>query len=227
MDSQANIMIANGNRLFREGLRQVLSGEKTIKIVGEAVNVQQAVHIVGELKPDVVLIDMSLLEMESTEIISTIRKKSPTTKTLILSASSEKERIFEGLKAGARGCLSKDLGLTNLVKAIHAVIRGELWIERKFMSLFIEGVVAADSRKEHDESATMERLTQREEEVLTCLTKGITNKEIADSLFISERTVKSHLYNIFRKIHVNRRLQAILYAIENGIDQGLVHNKYQ
>jgi DNA-binding NarL/FixJ family response regulator len=227
MDSQTSVLVADENRLFREGLRQVLAEEKEIKIVGEAVNRQQAVHIVGELKPDVMLIDMSFSETESVEIIPSIKEKSPTTKPLILSVSSDEEKILEALKAGARGYLSKDAGVPDLIKAIQSVNRGELWLERQLMAKFIDRTILADSRGEDREAATIERLTQREKEVLGCLTKGCTNKEIAETLFISERTVKSHLNNIFRKIHVTRRLQAILYAIDNGFEQGVVHNKYQ
>jgi DNA-binding NarL/FixJ family response regulator len=220
-------VVADENRLFREGLRQVLAGEKEIKIVGEAVNRQQAVRIVSELKPDVMLIDMTFSETESMEIIPSINEKSPTTKPLILSTSSDEEKIFKALKAGARGYLSKDTGVTDLVKAIQSVHRGELWLERQLMAKFIDGTIRADSGGEDREVSTIESLTQREEEVLGRLTKGCSNKEIAETLFISERTVKSHLNNIYRKIHVTRRHQAILYAIDNGFGQGVVHNKYQ
>jgi DNA-binding NarL/FixJ family response regulator len=220
MDSQTSVVIADGNRLFREGLRQVLTGEKQIKIVGEAVNGQQAVDVVGELKPDVMLIDMAFIDTEKEKVIPSIREKSPTTKPLMLSTSSGEEKIFEALKAGARGYLSKDAGVPDLVKAIQSVRNGELWLERQLMAKFIDGTIASYSGGEDQEEAKTERLTQREEEVLGCLTKGCTNREIADSLFISERTVKSHLNNIFRKIHVTRRLQAILYAIDNGFEKG-------
>jgi DNA-binding NarL/FixJ family response regulator len=220
-------VVVDENRLFREGLRQVLAGEKEIKIVGEAANKQQAVHIVGELKPDVMLIDMAFSETESMEIIPSIKGKSPTTKPLILSTSSDEEKILEALKAGAKGYLSKDAGVPDLIKAIQSVRYGELWFKRQLMAKFIDGMILADSGGEDREASTIESLTQREEEVLGCLTKGRTNKDIAETLFISERTVKSHLYNIYRKIHVTRRLQAILYAIDNGFEQGVVHNKYQ
>jgi len=220
-------VVVEENRLLREGLRQILAGEKEIKIVGEAVNKQQAVHIVGELKPDVMLIDMAFSETESMEIIPSIKEKSPTTKPLVLSASSDEEKILEALKAGAKGYLSKDAGVPDLIKAIQSVRNGELWFKRQLMAKFIDGTILADSGGEDREASMIESLTQREEEVLGCLTKGRTNKDIAETLFISERTVKSHLNNIYRKIHVTRRLQAILYAIDNGFEQGVVYNKYQ
>lgn len=225
MDGRTSVVIADGNRLFREGLRQVLAGERKINIVGEAMNEQQAVHLAGKLKPDVMLIDMAFSEMESREIIPSIREKSPATKSLLLSASSDEEKIFNALKAGARGYLSKEAGVTDLIKAIRGVDRGEMWLERQLMAKFIDGSVIVDSSKKDPERPKVERLTQREEEVLGCLTKGCTNKEIADSLFISERTVKSHLNSIFRKIHVTRRLQAILYAIENRSEKSVAYNR--
>lgn len=227
MDNETSVVVADENRLFREGLRQVLAGEKEIKIVDEAVNMQQAVSIVGELKPDVILIDMTFSETESMEIIQLIKEKSPTTKPLILSTSSDEGKILEALKAGARGYLSKDSGVSDLIKAIQRVHHGELWLEPQLMAKFIDAKILADPEGEDSEESTIESLTRREEEVLRCLTKGCTNKEIADTLFISERTVKSHLNSIYRKIHVTRRLQAILYAIDNRSGQGVAHHKYQ
>lgn len=218
MDGQISVVIADGNRLFRECLRHVLTGEGVIKIVGEADNVEQAVRLTGKLKPDVILVDIAFSGMESMEFIPSIRQKSPATKPLFLSVSSEEEKIFGALKAGARGYISKDAGIPDLVMAIQGVRRGELWLARHLMAKFIDRTVAVNSGRKDREAETAEQLTQREKEVLRCLTKGYTNKEIADKLFISERTVKSHINHIFRKIHVTRRLQAILYAIENGFE---------
>ncbi|NOR54234.1 MAG: response regulator, partial [Candidatus Aminicenantes bacterium] len=146
-----------------------------------------------------------------------VREKSSNTKALMLSAAMDEAVIFKALKAGAKGYLSKDISSSDLIKAIQTVHQGELWIERKLMARFFEGETTADSGEEARAGTLKEVLTLREKEILSILTKGHTNKEIAQTLFISEKTVKSHLNNIFRKLNVTRRLQAILYTINRGM----------
>jgi len=135
----------------------------------------------------------------------------------MLTVANDEAMILKALKAGAKGYLSKDVGISDLIKAIQAVHQGELWVERKLMARFFEGEAIADPKGEDRSGKTKEGLTPREQEVLRFLTKGTTNKEIAKALFISEKTVKSHLNSIFRKLKVSRRLQAILYAIRRGL----------
>ena len=130
---------------------------------------------------------------------------------------SDEATILKALKAGAKGYLSKDANVSGLIKAIQAVHHGELWIERKLMARFFDEEAIPDSREEDRHLRAKEGLTPREEEILRFLTTGSTNREIAEALFISEKTVKSHLNSIFRKLNVTRRLQAILYVIKRGL----------
>ncbi len=214
---QIKVLIAGNHRIFREGLRLILREENGIQIVGQAVNGLQTIEVVNDLKPDVVLLDILIPKMDGIEIIPPIRQKSPKTKVLVLTSVTDKAVIFKALKAGAKGYISNDEGSSDFIKAIHAVHRGELWIERKLMSKFFDQEAIADSKGGNPHGRTEEGLTLREQEVLSCLTKGCTNKEIAQDLFISEKTVKTHLSSIFRKLKVTRRLQATLYAIRKGL----------
>ena len=221
------IVIADDHRLFRTGLRLILSEEEIIEIVGEAANGVQAIDIITDLKPDVVLLDLAISEMDGIQILTAIRQTSPETKALMFNAAVavDEELIFSSLKMGAKGYLSKNLGSCDLIKAIKAVQRGEMWVEHKLMSKFFEEEHGKVTSMEDRGEKTKSGLTKREQEVLSVLTKGLTNKEIADSLCISEKTVKTHLNNIFRKLNVTRRLQAILYAISRGIHLGLFSAK--
>ena len=218
MEDQIRIVIADNHRLFREGIRLILRQENGIQIVGEAVNGLQTINIVNDLRPDVVLLDITIAKVDGTQVILPIRQKSPETKALMLTAALDEAMIFNSLKAGAKGYISNDEGSSDLIKAIQTVHQGELWIERKLMSRLFDQEAIADSKGGNPPGRTKEGLTPREQEVLSCLTRGDTNKEIAQDLFISEKTVKTHLNNIFRKLKVTRRLQAILYAIREGLN---------
>ena len=217
MEDQIRIVIADGHRLFREGMCLILGQEKGIQIVGEALNGLQTINVVNELKPDVVLLDITIAKIDGTQVVLPIRQKSPKTKALMLTAALDEAMIFKSLKAGAKGYLSKDSSVSDLTKAIKAVHQGELWIERKLMSRFFDQEAIADSKGKNLHGRTKEGLTLREREVLSHLATGCTNKEIAQDLFISEKTVKTHLSSIFRKLKVTRRLQAILCAIREGL----------
>ena len=218
MEDQIRIVIADGHRLFREGMCLILGQEKGIQIVGEAVNELQTINVVNELKPDVVLLDITIAKIDGTQVVLPIRQKSPKTKALMLTAALDEAMIFKSLKAGAKGYVSKDSSVSDLTKAIKAVHQGELWIERKLMSRFFDQEAIADSKGGNPHGRTKEGLTPREREVLHFLATGCTNKEIAQDLFISEKTVKTHLSSIFRKLKVTRRLQAILCAIREGLN---------
>jgi len=217
MEDQIRIVIADGHRLFREGMCLILGQEKGIQIVGEAVNGLQTINIVTDLEPDVVLLDITIAKIDGIQVVLPIREKSPKTKALMLTAALDEAMIFKSLKAGAKGYLSKDSSVSDLTKAIKAVYQGELWIERKLMSRFFDQEAIADSKGGNPHGRTKEGLTPREQEVVHFLATGCTNKEIAQDLFISEKTVKTHLSSIFRKLKVTRRVEAILYAISKGL----------
>ena len=216
IDSKIRIVLAEDYRLIREGLRLIIGSRGNIEIVGEATNGLQAIDVISGLKPDVVLLDITMSELDGIQIIPVIKKKSPATKVLMLAASEDEAMIFKALKAGAKGYLSKNTSTSSLIKAIKVVHKDELWVERKVVARFFYENNTADSGKEGLQENPIKDLTPREQDVLRLLIKGFSNKEIANDLFISEKTVKSHLNKVFRKLNVSRRLDAILSAIKSG-----------
>ena len=173
--------------------------------------------MISDLKPDVVLLDISMPKLDGIKVIPLIKRKSPETKEIMLTASKDEATIVNALKAGAKGYLSKNTSTSCLIKAIKVVHKDELWVERKLVARFFNGVSGTDLDSEDRQKNTQKGLTPREQDVLGFLIKGHTNKEIAQNLFISEKTVKSHLNKIFKKLDVSRRLEAILCAIKLGI----------
>jgi two-component system response regulator DegU len=217
MEGKIKVVIADDHRLFREMLRLALHKEKTIKIVGEAATGRQAIEAIKNIKPDIALLEIILPEMEGLEVLPVIRDKSPKTKVLMLAAHKDEAKIFKALKAGAKGYVSKDASVSDLIKAIQTVHKGELWVERKQMARFFDRETVHSPKGEGQPARRKSVLTAREKEVLSLLSTGQTNKQIAKALFISEKTVKSHLNSIFRKLKVTHRLQAILHAINRGL----------
>ena len=218
MKGPIRVLIADGHRLRREGLGLILGDENGIEVVAEAVNGIQTIALVDDLKPDVVLLDISLPEVDGIRAILPIRQKSPHTKALVFAHDTDEGLIFKLLKAGAKGYISDDSAASDIPKAIRAVHRGELWAARSMVSRFVDQEAIADSSRHNARENNQESLTSREQEVLRLLAKGGTNKEIAQDLFISEKTVKCHVNNIFKKLNVTRRLQAVLYAVGKGLD---------
>ena len=216
-DSNIRIVIAENHSLYREGIRRILNEEKCFEIVGEANNGFQAIDVISDLKPDVVLLNINLPGLDGVQLIPIIKQKSPGTKALMLTSSEDEAKILKALQAGAKGYLSKDTSTSSLIKAIKVVHKDQLWVQRKLVARFFNGDFNDDLDRDSQQKNTKEILTAREQEVLSQLIKGLTNKEIGNELFISEKTVKSHLNKIFRKLNVSRRLQAILHAIKLGL----------
>lgn len=156
--------------------------------------------------------------MNGFELLPIIKQKSPATKALIVSSAIDESAVVKALELGAKGYLSKNASSSCLFNAIEVVINGELWIERKLVAKYFDGIQAAGcSGRQERKEKTKNDLTPREQEVLLLLTKGFANKEIGQKLFICEKTVKSHLHRIFKKLNVNKRLEAILLAMKRGV----------
>lgn len=211
------VVTADPHRLFRAGLRLILSAEDGVEVVGEAADMLETVEVISSLQPDVLLLAFNLPGIDVTESFASIKRRSPKVKLLMLTPTEDESFVFKGLKAGGKGCVSKDARPCDLVRAIRAVHRGELWVERGLIAEFVEMEAIANGTTKDHFGRTEGRLTGREQEILRVLASGGTNREIAQALFISEKTVKCHLNNIFRKLHVTRRLQAVLYAVRSGV----------
>lgn len=212
------IIIADDHRLFTDGLRLILEHDELMDVIGAAKSGREAISMVTELKPDILLLDIGMQKLDGFNTLPMIRKKSPDTKALILTASCVEEDMLEALKEGAKGYLTKNAGRSSLIKAIKAVCAGEMWLDRKLMSRFFEKEICRKLNGKDELCTTLKKvLSAREQEVIRHLAKGRSNKEIAEALFISEKTVKTHLSNIFKKLNVTCRLQAILYAQKTGM----------
>ncbi len=217
MENKIRTIIVDDRRFIRDLFRTMLQQEDGIQIVGEATNEPQVFNLISNLLPDVLLLNLALPNTDLLEVIPVIRRKIPNTKTLLFSDSMGECDVFKSLKAGARGFISFGETHTDLVKAIQTVHKGELWISRKQMASFFDSEATVKARYNDTLEISKEALTQREKETLKCLTTGCTNKEIANTLFISEKTVKCHLNSIFKKLNVTRRVDATLYAINRGM----------
>jgi len=210
--SEITVLIADDHALFREGLRMLLEQEPGIRVVGEATDGIQALGLAEALNPDILLLDVQMPH-DGLRALPMIREKSPMTKVLILSGFDDEEFITEALHHGAKGYLLKTLTPADLVKAIRATHAGELWVERKVVTQVLESLLQKVANLQRPLPENRKGLTGREQEVVKWAIQGMTNKEIAAQLGISDKTVKAHLSNIFSKLNVSRRLQLLLDQI--------------
>ncbi len=209
---QIKILIADDHPVVREGLFAMLSREPDFKVVGEAKDGAEAVDKARRLNPDVVLMDLRMPELDGVEAMRQIRSTNPDIKFIILTTYSDDEYIFSGIEAGARAYLLKDAPREELFKAIRAVYKGESLIQPVVASRLIDRFTEL-SRK----VPSGEQLTERETEILQLMARGAANKEISAQLSISESTVKTHISNIFQKLGVNDRTEAVTQALKRGI----------
>lgn len=210
--SPIRVLIADDHRLFRQGLRHVCQAAGGIEVVGEAENGREAVRLAQELKPDVVLMDIRMPDLDGVEATRQITAHDPTVRIVILTMYREDQYVFEAIKAGARGYLLKDVDEQELVEAVRAVHRGEALINPALAARLLDEF----RRLSQGEGAETEELTAGEMEVLRLVAQGADNKTVAERLALSERTVANRLSEIYRKLHVNSRVQAALVALRRG-----------
>jgi DNA-binding NarL/FixJ family response regulator len=207
------VIIADDHAIVREGTRRVLEAEEDIEVVGEASDGQEAVSRATELKPDVAIIDIAMPKLNGIEATKQIKSLLPSVAILILSAYDNDQYIYGILEAGAAGYLLKNVRGSELVEAIRAVYNGESVlhpiIARKVLQRF-----GPSSRQA--KAGSPEILSERELEVLKLAAKGKSNRDIADELCLSARTVQAHLANIFSKLQVGSRTEAVLYGLKEG-----------
>jgi two-component system, NarL family, response regulator DegU len=208
------VVIADDHALFRDGLRKILSLEKDILVVGEAASGDEVPKVVERTKPDVLLLDLKMPKGDVVQNLLDVAARSPATRVMILTAFSDEENVMNAAKGGAKGYVPKGVPSTTLLQAIKTVYGGGFWIDKEIPSweVFQEIVQAQTTSREAtpqlDES--IKALTKREMEILRLVSEGLTNEEIGKKIFISEKTVKTHLTNIFDKLKVNNRFKAAL-----------------
>ncbi len=219
---KSRVLLIDDNYEHLAGIRELLNLEGTFDVVGIATNITMGINLVKKYQPDVVLLDMNMPERDGLQGIIEINKLELGTKILALSGYDDADLIFRAMKIGAKGYVLKTMASAQLIYAIEEVLNGKIYLPNALTSRFFEyfqkSFQEENSRQENarDEENLLNELTQREEEVLELLTQGITYKGVANKLFISETTVKTHVNNIFQKLQVNDRTQAVLYAINNG-----------
>lgn len=206
------VFIAEDHAIVRKGIRNLLSLEQDIEVIGDAQNGLEAVKAVGDLKPDVILMDLLMPELDGTSAIKQIMQDQPDSRVLVLTSFATDEMIFPAIKAGAMGYLLKDSDPSELVDAIRQVNAGEC---------SLHPVIARKLLKElkltPKPPSPVQELTDREVEVLKLVAQGKSNRTISDDLVISLGTVRSHLSNILSKLHLASRTQATLYALQQGL----------
>lgn len=220
------VLLVDDQTLIRQGIRMLLLTEAGIEVVGEAVNGREALAMIEQHRPQVVLMDVRMPEMDGVAATREITRRFPEVGVIILTTFEDEEYIFEGLRAGARGYLLKDISSEEMAEAIRVVARGGALIQpsitRKVLSEFarLSGPAAAAaplSRPASQSDIQVEPLTEREREVLRCIAEGLSNREIAERLVITEGTVKNHVSNLIAKLNVRDRTQALLKAQELGL----------
>jgi NarL family two-component system response regulator LiaR len=212
--SKIRVLLAEDHVVVREGTRELMRRERDMEIVGEAGDGQEATRLATELQPDVVLMDIAMPKLNGIEATKQIKARCPTSAVLILTAYDSDQYIFALLEAGAAGYLLKNVRGRELIEAIRAVHAGESVLHPVVTRRVIDRFKAA--RGEFGENGAAEPLTERELEVLQLASKGMTNKDIAKGLCLSVRTVQCHLGNIFSKLGVGSRTEAILHGLRRG-----------
>jgi two-component system, NarL family, nitrate/nitrite response regulator NarL len=216
MQQPARILIADDHPVFRQGLMSVFRNERSFSIVGEASDGQQALKMIRDLHPDVLLLDLVMPGLTGLDTLRELSISPTPVRTVLLTASIATEQIVQALQLGARAIVLKEAPTEVLFKSIHAVIQGKFWIGGQEVSDLLEALHAStqpvDEQRKKDFG-----LTAREFDVVGTIVSGFTNREIAEKFSISEQTVKHHLRNIFDKLGVSNRLELALFAINHGL----------
>ena len=197
-ETKIRVMLADDHGILREGVRAILQRDEELDVVAEAGESREVVDLVTTVKPDVLILDLVMPGLEGLEVFRLVRERAPETKILVFSGYMSDELIVQCLQAGAKGYLAKTAKTSDLVSAIKVVNSGGVWAEQRMMAKALE------------KNPTV---TKRELDIIRLVSEGLRNKEIADKLGISEKTVKAHMHSVFKKLHVEHRLQVALYSL--------------
>ena len=206
------VLIVDDHTIVRKGIRALLATEADIQVVGEAANGREAIAQAAKLRPDVILVDLMMPEMDGIEAVQRITADYTEMRILVLTSFATDDRVFPAIRAGALGYLLKDSAPEALIEAIRQVFRGESSLHPK-----IARKLLTEISKPVEKKPTLDPLTQREVDVLKLIATGLSNQEIADALVVSEATVRTHVSHILSKLHLASRTQAALYALREGM----------
>jgi DNA-binding NarL/FixJ family response regulator len=210
------ILLVDDHVLFRKGVAALLASRKDIQVVGEAGDGFEAIAAARETLPDIVLMDIGMPNCDGLEATRRIKREMPHTKIVMLTVSDDDQHLFEAIKSGAQGYLLKDLEPYQLYDLLESISKGEAPLSGAIAAKILKEFTRPNPGSAQQEEV-IDELTARETNVLQLVSEGMTNKEIASSLFISENTVKIHLRNILEKLHLQNRIQVAVYAVRQGL----------
>ncbi len=213
--SKTKVVIVEDHKLFREGLKSMLADKTGLEVVGEAGDGLEAIRIVKKIRPDMMLLDLSMPKMNGISVMKEIKSQFPETKIMALTIHESDQYVLEAFEAGADGYCLKDAGRNELMVAVDSVLQGKRYISPSISGSVLEGYLTG--RKKLKAQTSWDTITQREKEVLKLLGEGYQNKEISDMLFISVKTVEKHRANIMNKLDLHNAAALTAYAIEHGL----------
>ena len=211
-ETKIKVLIADDHDLIRQGLKSILSYEEDIDVTAEASNGQEAFALLHLYKPDVLLIDINMPIMSGIEVLKKIKSENLPVKVLLLTVESDKKTIMDAIEIGADGYILKGSSNQELIEGIRRVYGDENYIDKSLVSLLFKKVITKEVKH-----SVLDELSKRDLEILYYISKGMSNKEIGDHMFLSEKTIKNNITRIFRVIDARDRVQATIYAIEHKI----------
>jgi DNA-binding NarL/FixJ family response regulator len=205
------ILIADDHVIFRDGLRKLLDSDDELTVVGEAASGAECVKMLGNLKPDILLLDLRMPDKSGLAVLEEVNFDTVPTRVIVLTAAEDNREVIRAMRLGARGVVLKQSATDLLVKSIHRVHAGEIWLDNRMTAEVLNAFSVAGAAPRSEKPL----LSDREKEIVHLVVRGFRNKEIGVKLFIGEQTVKNHLHNIFDKLGVSDRLELALYAIHH------------
>ncbi len=216
------VLLVDDHTLFRSGIRFLLQRHADFQVVGEAADGVEGVKRAKQLDPDVVLLDLHMPGISGLETLQLLLQDRPQAAVLMLTVSEDAEDLSAALQAGARGYLIKNIDADYLVRALRRAAAGEAVVAEAMTAKLVAQLKGASQPRTENQSG-LDKLTPREREILICLARGESNKVIARNLSVAESTVKIHVQNVLKKLHLSSRVQAAVFAVENGLDKLQTH----
>lgn len=218
--SEIRVLIADDHELIREGLKKLISLEDDLKLIGEACNGERALELIKNNDVDVIILDFNMPKLNGVEVMKRLKDEGSAIKVIILTIENERRTIHQAIEIGADGYMLKESSGKEIVNAIRTVYRGEKYIDKSLVSILFSAI----KKKDNNVQSILDSLTKREMEILIKISKGLSNKEIGQELYISEKTVKNYISHIFKKININDRVKATIFALENEIENNYNKN---
>lgn len=217
MDQKKTIIVVDDHPLFREGLKSIIGRITQYKVVGEAGNGREALKLIKELKPDLVLVDMSLPDQTGIELTRKILEFSSTIRIVIVSMHSKADYIFKAFQAGATGYVVKESASEKLLQAIDNVLKGDYFMDSHVSKEVVRKLMGIQNKEQKITDAAFNTLTPREQEIMILVAEGLTTNQISERLYISPKTVENHRSSIMRKLNLHNTIEVARYAVKLGL----------